>query len=91
MSVCGLVHAAVMKTGKLYVAEAEEAEFLRRARRFALQCAPLQTLTPVFLVVCRPVLLHPVICLGQAPPPQLHEVANHHRKGPAVHGVYLNF
>ena len=49
MSVCGLVHAAIMKTGKLYVAEAEEAEFLRRARHFALQCAPLSvcfTLNP---------------------------------------------
>ena len=45
MSVCGLVHAAIMKTGKLYVAEAEEAEFLGRARRFALQCAPC-TLSP---------------------------------------------
>ncbi|CAL8469232.1 g8773 [Coccomyxa elongata] len=37
MSLCGLIHAAVMKTGKMYVAEAEEAEFMRRCRAFALQ------------------------------------------------------
>ena len=39
MSVCGLIHAAVMKTGKLYVAESEEAEFMRLCRQFALRWA----------------------------------------------------
>ena len=39
MSTCGLIHAAVMKTGKMYVAEGEEAEFMRACRRFALRCA----------------------------------------------------
>ena len=39
MSTCGLIHAALMKTGKLYVAESEEAEFMKRCREFALQCA----------------------------------------------------
>ncbi len=38
MSTCGLVHAALMKTGKMYVAESEEAEFMKRCREFALQC-----------------------------------------------------
>ncbi len=37
MSLCGLIHAAVMKTGKMYVAESEEAEFMKRCREFALQ------------------------------------------------------
>lgn len=37
MSLCGLIHAAVMKTGKMYIAKAEEAEFMRRCRAFALQ------------------------------------------------------
>ena len=30
--------AALMKTGKMYVAESEEAEFMKRCREFALQC-----------------------------------------------------
>ena len=38
MSTCGLIHAALMKTGKMYVAESEEAEFMKRCREFALQC-----------------------------------------------------
>lgn len=37
MSLCGLVHAAVLKTAKLYVDESEEAEYMRRCRDFALQ------------------------------------------------------
>lgn len=37
MSLCGLIHAAVMKMGKMYVSESEEAEFMRRCRAFALQ------------------------------------------------------
>ena len=35
----------------------------------------------------RPVLLHPFVGLRQAPPPQLHEVADHHRRRPAWQGV----
>lgn len=38
MSTCGLIHAALMKTGKMYVAESEEAEFMKRCHEFALQC-----------------------------------------------------
>jgi hypothetical protein len=67
MSVCGLIHAAVMKTGKLYVAESEEAEFMRLARQFALRCAggaffepcPLKSLAPFQVAVEAPALPAP--------------------------------
>ena len=46
MSTCGLVHAALMKTGKMYVAESEEAEFMKRCREFALQCVLALAILP---------------------------------------------
>ena len=45
MVMCGLIHASILKMGRAYVTEEEEAEFIHRCRDFALRRA--RTLTAV--------------------------------------------
>ncbi len=39
MTACGLIHASILKMGRSYVTEEEEAEFIHHCRDFALRCA----------------------------------------------------
>ena len=44
MTMCGLIHASILKMGRSYVTEEEEAEFIHHCRDFALrQGLPLHT------------------------------------------------
>ncbi len=44
MTMCGLIHASILKMGRSYVTEEEEAEFIHHCRDFALRQACLSTL-----------------------------------------------
>lgn len=37
MVMCGLIHASILKMGRAFVTEEEEAEFIHRCREFALR------------------------------------------------------
>lgn len=37
MTMCGLIHASILKMGRSYVTEEEEAEFIHHCRAFALR------------------------------------------------------
>ena len=39
MTMCGLIHASILKMGRSYVTEEEEAEFIHHCRAFALRQA----------------------------------------------------
>ena len=39
MTMCGLIHASILKMGRTYVTEEEEAEFIHHCRTFALRQA----------------------------------------------------
>ncbi len=39
MTMCGLIHASILKMGRTYVTEEEEAEFIHHCRDFALRQA----------------------------------------------------
>ena len=38
MVMCSLIHASILKAGRAYVSLQEEADFMTRARDFALRC-----------------------------------------------------
>ena len=44
MTMCGLIHASILKMGRSYVTEEEEAEFIHHCRDFALRHAHPYTL-----------------------------------------------
>lgn len=44
MTACGLIHASILKMGRSYVTEEEEAEFIHHCRDFALRWVPSKTL-----------------------------------------------
>jgi calcium release-activated calcium channel protein 1 len=44
MTACGLIHASILKMGRSYVTEEEEAEFIHHCRDFALRWVPSKTI-----------------------------------------------
>lgn len=60
MTMCGLIHASILKMGRSYVTEEEEAEFMHHCRDFALRCFSLQR--PTASLDCQPIRKQHFLC-----------------------------